>query len=209
MAGARGILRLISGIDAHSLNTEDPMYCHQAFTFKFAAAGLVATAVAAAAASAAAMPPAQDFAAPAPARAGRRADQGDRGLSGASRPEGPDRSGRGSPAAASRRFRRVSCAVPPIVGTAVEGTVEVPIVTVTFSNTPGSPYPVADLQRQLFDGPWPTGTMSEHYTRDVGWQVQRDRTGVRLGTAAARTTSSMPGPPDATASASTRGWERC
>src|SRR5687768_2604204 len=53
-------------------------------------------------------------------------------------------------------------AVTPIVGTAVEGKVEVPIVAVTFANTAGTPYPVANLQRQLFDGPWPTGTMSEH-----------------------------------------------
>lgn len=59
-------------------------------------------------------------------------------------------------------------AVIPIVGTAVAGAVEVPIATVQFSNTPGAPYPVDDLQRQLFDGPSPTGTMSEHYREMSG-----------------------------------------
>jgi hypothetical protein len=53
-------------------------------------------------------------------------------------------------------------AVTPIVGTAVAGAVEVPIATVRFSNTLTPPYPVADLRQALFDGPSPTGTMSEH-----------------------------------------------
>lgn len=68
-------------------------------------------------------------------------------------------------------------AVVPIVGTAVSGRVEVPIVTVRFANTPAAPYPVADLQRQLFDGEPPVRTMSAHYremsrdTFDVGGVV--------------------------------------
>ncbi len=62
-------------------------------------------------------------------------------------------------------------AVAPIVGTAVAGNVEIPIVAVTFSDTSGSPYLVADLQRQLFDGPWPTGTMTEHYAEMSGGRL--------------------------------------
>jgi M6 family metalloprotease-like protein len=56
----------------------------------------------------------------------------------------------------------------PIVGTAVAGLVEVPIVTVKFSDTAADPYPIADLQKELFDGPWPTGTMSDHYREMSG-----------------------------------------
>ena len=54
-------------------------------------------------------------------------------------------------------------AVGPITGTAVAGSVGVPIVTVKFKDTASSPYPVSDLQPELFDGPWPTGTMSDDY----------------------------------------------
>lgn len=53
--------------------------------------------------------------------------------------------------------------VDPIVGPVVEGTVEIPVIATLFSDTASEPYPVADLQQQLFDGPWPTGTMAEHY----------------------------------------------
>lgn len=52
----------------------------------------------------------------------------------------------------------------PVVGpVVVAGTIEVPVITTLFSDTVSEPYPVADLQRQLFDGPWPTGTMTDHY----------------------------------------------
>ncbi len=54
-------------------------------------------------------------------------------------------------------------AVSPIVGDAVAGKVEVPVFMVQFADTATPPYPVADLQQQLFDGPWPTGTVTEHY----------------------------------------------
>ena len=53
--------------------------------------------------------------------------------------------------------------VAPIVGSSVEGSVEVPIIAVEFSNTSGPPYPAANLQAELFDGPWPSGTMGDHY----------------------------------------------
>ncbi|WP_114431313.1 M6 family metalloprotease domain-containing protein [Phyllobacterium bourgognense] len=53
--------------------------------------------------------------------------------------------------------------VAPIVGSSVEGSVEVPIIAIQFSNTAGPPYPAANLQAELFDGPWPSGTMGDHY----------------------------------------------
>lgn len=46
---------------------------------------------------------------------------------------------------------------------AVSGTFWVPIIPVLFSNSGGALYPVQDLQTELFDGPWPTGTMREYY----------------------------------------------
>ncbi|MCA9770965.1 MAG: M6 family metalloprotease domain-containing protein [Myxococcales bacterium] len=48
--------------------------------------------------------------------------------------------------------------------TVVSGTTAVPVVAVSFSNTASVPYPTSDLQTELFDGPWPTGTMSEYYS---------------------------------------------
>ena len=53
--------------------------------------------------------------------------------------------------------------VAPITGTAVAGSVGIPVITVKFKDTPSSPYPVSNLQHELFDGPWPTGTMSDDY----------------------------------------------
>ena len=45
----------------------------------------------------------------------------------------------------------------------VSGTFEVPVFTATFSDTGGAPYPVADLQANLF-GPSPTGyDLTEYY----------------------------------------------
>ena len=144
------------------------MYCHRASTFKYAAAGLVATAVAATATSAAAMPPPQSPEPPAPAESlddvrtrSIEAYLIRRGLK--TRTE--------AARLARQRLENLPpglLAVTPIVGTAVAGAVEIPIVTLTFGNMPSPPYPVADLQRQLFDGPSPTGTMSEHYREMSG-----------------------------------------
>lgn len=117
---------------------------------------------------AAAMPPVQDPAAPAPAEAVEDVQSHaiesylvQRGLR-----------ARTEAAAAARRQHEALPpeleAVVPLVGAAVEGTVEVPIVAMTFANTPGTPYPVAELQQQLFTGPWPTGTMSDHYREMSG-----------------------------------------
>lgn len=46
----------------------------------------------------------------------------------------------------------------------VSGTLAVPVFPVKFANTGTAPYPANDLQKELFDGPWPSGTMTELYT---------------------------------------------
>ena len=38
-----------------------------------------------------------------------------------------------------------------------------PVIAGNFSDTPSDRYPVENLQKELFDGPWPTGTMKELY----------------------------------------------
>ncbi|MFO7915432.1 MAG: M6 family metalloprotease domain-containing protein [Candidatus Krumholzibacteriales bacterium] len=47
--------------------------------------------------------------------------------------------------------------------TAVSGTAGVPVFMVKFQNTGSNPYPSSDLQQELFDGPWATGTMTGFY----------------------------------------------
>lgn len=53
-------------------------------------------------------------------------------------------------------------------GIQIRGTRFIPIFPVRFRNTSAEPFAIADLQRQLFDGPWPTGTMSDYY-REVSY----------------------------------------
>ncbi len=48
-------------------------------------------------------------------------------------------------------------------GTVVSGTKEIPVLLATFSDTAGDPFPPGNLQTELFDGPWPSGTMAEYY----------------------------------------------
>jgi M6 family metalloprotease-like protein len=48
-------------------------------------------------------------------------------------------------------------------GTVVSGTIGVPVFMVKFHNTGANPYPASNLQTELFDGPWATGTMTEFY----------------------------------------------
>lgn len=48
--------------------------------------------------------------------------------------------------------------------TAVSGTRRVPVMLGQFSDTGSAPVDRADLQQELFDGPWPTGTMTEFYS---------------------------------------------
>ncbi|HEX6376559.1 MAG TPA: M6 family metalloprotease domain-containing protein [Allosphingosinicella sp.] len=53
-------------------------------------------------------------------------------------------------------------------GLQIRGTRFVPVLPVIYRNTAAEPYAVANLQRQLFDGPWPSGTMSDYY-REVSY----------------------------------------
>ncbi len=53
-------------------------------------------------------------------------------------------------------------------GTLVAGTKSIPVLLAKFNNTGADPYPAANLQRELFDGPWPTGTMTDYY-REVSY----------------------------------------
>ena len=48
-------------------------------------------------------------------------------------------------------------------GLSVTGTRRIPVLLSRFSNTAAAPFPEADLQKELFDGPWPTGTMTDFY----------------------------------------------
>lgn len=45
----------------------------------------------------------------------------------------------------------------------VEGVRRVPVIAGKFNNTPSDPYSITDLQEQLFDGPNPTGTITDFY----------------------------------------------
>lgn len=45
----------------------------------------------------------------------------------------------------------------------VSGTMRVPVLLGKFANTAISPYPPERLQQALFDGPWPTGTLTDYY----------------------------------------------
>jgi len=48
-------------------------------------------------------------------------------------------------------------------GTAISGRRFIPVLMGTFSNTSSNPFPIDNLQRELFDGPSPTGTMTDFY----------------------------------------------
>ena len=48
-------------------------------------------------------------------------------------------------------------------GAQISGQRFIPVLMGKFNNTTSDPFPIADLQRELFDGPWPTGTMTEYY----------------------------------------------
>ncbi len=61
-------------------------------------------------------------------------------------------------------------------GVAVAGSRSIPVLTATYANTPSNPYPVANLQQELFDGPWPTGTMKDAYLEMSYGQLTVDGT---------------------------------
>ena len=46
---------------------------------------------------------------------------------------------------------------------AVEGTQSIPVLSLKFRDTGADPIDVGQLQKELFDGPWPTGTMTDFY----------------------------------------------
>lgn len=50
----------------------------------------------------------------------------------------------------------------------VSGTFLIPVILVRYSNVAANPYPVGTLQAVLFDGPNPTGTLTNYYT-DVSY----------------------------------------
>ena len=52
--------------------------------------------------------------------------------------------------------------------TAVTGTVRVPVLLGLYSDTGSPPIAAAELQQELFDGPWETGTMQEYF-REVSY----------------------------------------
>ncbi len=48
-------------------------------------------------------------------------------------------------------------------GTRVTGSGQVPVFPVLFANTESEPFTPAEIQTQLFDGPYPTGTLKDYY----------------------------------------------
>jgi hypothetical protein len=57
---------------------------------------------------------------------------------------------------------------PAASGFAIEGKKAIPVLPLKFNDTGADPIDVATLQRELFDGPWPTGTMTEYY-REISY----------------------------------------
>jgi hypothetical protein len=54
-----------------------------------------------------------------------------------------------------------------IIGYSVTEAVGVPLNLIVYSDH-SEPCPINDLKRELFDGPWPTGTMVDHYSEMFG-----------------------------------------
>ncbi len=50
----------------------------------------------------------------------------------------------------------------------VSGVKRVPVLLGNFANNADVPFPAVQLQRELFDGPWPTGTLTEYY-REISY----------------------------------------
>lgn len=70
--------------------------------------------------------------------------------------------------AALRRGELSLAAATAAGGVAITGSKSIPVLMGTFGNTAANPYNVANLQQELFDGPWPTGTMTEFY-REISY----------------------------------------
>ncbi|WP_431262479.1 M6 family metalloprotease domain-containing protein [Roseateles chitinivorans] len=57
--------------------------------------------------------------------------------------------------------------------TAVQGERQVPVLMARYSNgSANAPYPASQLQKQLFQGPWPTGTMTDYYKEVSGGKLK-------------------------------------
>ena len=60
--------------------------------------------------------------------------------------------------------------------TAVSGVRKVPIFLAKYDDTGSDPVSTGDMQQMLFDGPWPTGTMTEYYDEISYGLLQLDGT---------------------------------
>ena len=47
--------------------------------------------------------------------------------------------------------------------TALKGILRIPVVSALYADTPTQPIDTGELQKELFSGPWPTGTLSDYY----------------------------------------------
>jgi M6 family metalloprotease-like protein len=45
----------------------------------------------------------------------------------------------------------------------IKGIRYAPVVLTRYQDSPAAPYSASNLQKDLFDGPWPTGTMTDYY----------------------------------------------
>jgi M6 family metalloprotease-like protein len=48
-------------------------------------------------------------------------------------------------------------------GTFIKGHRSIPVIALKYADTPQDPYPTSNLEQELFDGAWPSGTMSDFY----------------------------------------------
>lgn len=71
-------------------------------------------------------------------------------------------------AAASQRLGNHQSSNIPQQRMYFSGEKAIPVLTVKFANSSVEPFSVNNLQQQLFDGPWPTGTLSDYY-REISY----------------------------------------
>ncbi|MEZ4747404.1 MAG: M6 family metalloprotease domain-containing protein [Calditrichia bacterium] len=71
-------------------------------------------------------------------------------------------------AAANQRMENLQSSNIPQQRLHFSGEKAIPVLTVKFANSPVEPFSENNLQRQLFDGPWPSGTLSDYY-REISY----------------------------------------
>jgi M6 family metalloprotease-like protein len=59
--------------------------------------------------------------------------------------------------------RRIALSTGGSSQASLSGTMRIPVIGALYSDFSGQPQSLAELQTELFDGPWPTGTMTEYY----------------------------------------------